>query len=397
MATAEPGLRPLVLTENYPPDRGGMAQSCDRIVRALRRRGVDVDVVHLTRRARALHVERQHGGHFVQCPVDDDPSHALNLLWTGWARRANDRTHVVAFGGMLPVLAAPVFAAWLAAPLVTLFRGNDFDTGLFSPRRGWALREAVAASSVVCTVSRDHAAKIAALSPGALVEHVPNGIDADEFTLLESDVSRGRALRETLGAGSRRVIGVFGHLKRKKGLSLFLDAIARSGAADRLHVLMVGEIDEEVAQQIDELGDRVSTTRLPFLDRWELLPSFAACDLVAIPSLYDGMPNVLLEAGALGLPVLASNAGGLADVLEDGVNGIVFEAGDLHDARHAVEAAATLPVERLALLGDRLRDHVRRELTVENEAQRYADILARTARSDRLHPADTTINGGNAP
>ena len=43
-------------------------------------------------------------------------------------------THVVAFGGFVPLLAAPTYAAWLNVPLVTLLRGNDFDLGLFDAR-----------------------------------------------------------------------------------------------------------------------------------------------------------------------------------------------------------------------------------------------------------------------
>jgi glycosyltransferase involved in cell wall biosynthesis len=352
-----------------------MAQSCDRIARGLRRRGIDLDIVHFTRRARQLQVERQHGGRLVRCPVDDDPSHALNLLWAGWARRVEDRTHLVAFGGLLPVLAAPSFAAWMRLPLVTLLRGNDFDTGLFSLRRGWALRETIAASSTVCTVSRDHETKIRRLFPGTRVAMVPNGIDTSDWRILGSDESRGREIRASFGAEGRRVIGVFGHLKRKKGVSLLLDAIARSSVAERMHLVLVGEIEEEVAMQLDELAGRLSSTRVPFLDRWELLPWFAACDVVAIPSLYDGMPNVLLEAGALGVPVLVSDAGGLGDVVRDGTSGIVFAAGDLHDARRAVESAATLPVEQLRMLGDRLRETVGSELSAAVEIERYVAVL----------------------
>jgi glycosyltransferase involved in cell wall biosynthesis len=362
-----------------------MAQSCDRIARGLRACGIDLDVVHFTRRAQQLHVEHQHGGRLVRCPVDEDVSHALNVLWTGWARHVSNRTHLVAFGGLVPVLAAPVFAAWMDVPLLTLLRGNDFDTGLFSLRRGWALREALTASTMVCTVSADHAKKIGRLFPRTRVEVVPNGIDLADWTILESDAARGRQLREELRADDRRILGIFGHLKRKKGVSLLLDAIARSNAADRLHILLVGEIDNDVEKKLDELGVSPRSTRMPFLDRWELLPCFAACDLVAIPSIYDGMPNILLEAAALGVPVLASNAGGLGDVLRDGVNAIVFEAGDVHDARRAVETAASIPVEQLRLFAERLSDTVRRELTADREIDRYVGILERIAEPTAAH------------
>ena len=50
---------------------------------------------------------------------------------------------MVAFGGFVPLLAAPTYAAWLNVPLVTLLRGNDFDLGLFTPGRRAILCEAL--------------------------------------------------------------------------------------------------------------------------------------------------------------------------------------------------------------------------------------------------------------
>ena len=83
----------------------------------------------------------------------------------------------------------------------------------------------------------------------------------------------------------------------------------------------------------------------PFLDRYELLAVYAACDLVALPSFYDGLPNVALEAAALGIPLLASDAGGLADLVDDEI-GFRFPAGDAHGCRAAVHRAARVRPRR---------------------------------------------------
>ena len=73
--------RPLLLTENYPPDRGGMAESCDRIVRGLRARGVKVDVVHFDRKAvRSDFRTNEHGSH-LRWQVEINAAHAINCLW----------------------------------------------------------------------------------------------------------------------------------------------------------------------------------------------------------------------------------------------------------------------------------------------------------------------------
>ena len=58
-----------------------------------------------------------------------------------------------------------------------------------------------------------------------------------------------------------------------------------------------------------------------------------------LPSFYDGLPNVLVEAAALGVPLLASRAGGMADVLEDGRTALLFEPGDEAGCSWALERA----------------------------------------------------------
>src|SRR4051812_1855869 len=75
--TPEP-LRALWLTETYPPSRGGMATSCDRIVRGLRRRGVLVDVLHFMPqpRGRPWAIEEQAGGRHPPRPLEGAPPHA---------------------------------------------------------------------------------------------------------------------------------------------------------------------------------------------------------------------------------------------------------------------------------------------------------------------------------
>ncbi len=374
-------MRPLVVTENYPPDRGGMAQSCDRIVRSLRANGLDVDVAHLGRRVLKPLVERQERGLLLAAPSDEDPAHATQLLWNEVVRLPDRPTHVVAFGGAAPVLAAPAFAAWLGVPLVTLLRGNDFDTGLFSLRRGWALRDALARSAAVATVSRDHQRKVSALFPAAVVRYVPNGIDPAEWALAPNDLERAARWRAEHVADGRRVLGMFGHLKRKKGGAFLLDALRRAGVEGKLHLLVVGEAEPEMLAHLASIEVSVPFTHVPFVDRFELLPYYAACDGVVVPSLYDGLPNVLLEAGALGVPAVASTAGGMADLLEEGRNALTFPPGDTHECRRALAAFAELPPETLRHMGERLRTRVLADFRHDQEAARYRALLAETAGS----------------
>lgn len=371
-------LRLLWITETYPPARGGMAQSCDRIVRGLRRAGVTVDVLHVTPTARPgtepFRVQGRAGGRYLPCPVDEDPAHAFNRAWSALRSQADPDglTHVVAFGGSRPITVAPVYAAWLGVPLVTLIRGNDFDSAVFSSRRRAPLDDALSRSALVAAVARDKVERIAALHPGVPVRWIPNGIDLADWELAPSDREHAAAWRAAEVPDGRRVLGLFGHLKPKKGGTFFLDALLRSGRAADVHLLLAGELDPEMERWLTDHGDAVSWSALPFLDRFELLPRYAACDWVVVPSFYDGLPNVLVEAAALGVPVVGSRVAGMADVLTDGETGLLFEPGDEAGCAWAIERAVTLDP---APFGRACRELAVRELDARTETARYVEAL----------------------
>jgi glycosyltransferase involved in cell wall biosynthesis len=366
--------RVLWLTEHYPPSQGGMAQSCDRIVRGLRAAGAEVDVAHLSRRSRPWGVRREQGGRLLTAPLGDDPEHALRRLWTTvTAENLTGYSHVVAFGGVYAMLAAPVLSNLLGAPLVTLLRGNDIDVGAFSMRRRGVLTDALRASARVCVVARSHAPLVAALAPDAEVAFVANGVDTAQWRILPSERERGRAWREENVEPGRRTIGLIGQLKVKKGVGFFLDALAASGHAGAFHLLLVGEVEESVREWLAGRDD-VAHSFLPFMERYALPAVYASCDLVALPSFYDGMPNVALEAAALGVPLIASDAGGLADVADDEI-GFTFAAGDAHACRAAIDRAARAGREELAKLGAAGAERIRRDFTPAAETAGYLAVL----------------------
>lgn len=367
-------MRLLWVTENYPPSRGGMAQSCDRIVRGLRAAGVEVDVAHLSRRPVPFSAGDELGGRLFTVPLGEDPEHALRLLWTVLGR---SYTHVVAFGGTYPLLAAPVYAAWAGAPLVTLLRGNDFDTGMFSVRRQALVLSALRASARVCVVAGSTAPLVSAVAPGVAVTVVGNSIDRGGWEVLPSERQKAAAWRaENVGSGFRTV-GLVGQLKNKKGVRFLLDAVLAGGHAERLHFVLAGEVEPSVSGWLGE-QERIRYSTFPFLDRYELLTVYAACDVVALPSFYDGLPNVALEAAALGIPLLASDAGGLADLVDDRI-GFRFVAGDAAGCRAAVHRAALSTSDELAALGAAAAERVRTDYSPRREVDGYLRVLASTA------------------
>ncbi|MCP2337042.1 glycosyltransferase family 4 protein [Actinomadura rupiterrae] len=362
-----PGHRVLWLTEHYPPSKGGMSESCDRIVRGLRAAGAEIDLVHLSRRDLPWDLRREVGGRRVTAPLGADPEHALRRLWTQLtAARMTDYTHVAAFGGVFATLAAPVLSALLDAPLITLLRGNDIDVGVFSMRRRGTLTDALRASARVCVVARSHIPLVHALAPGADVAFVANSVDTSSWELLPSERRRADQWRAANVADGLRTLGVVGQLKAKKGVDFLLDALP----PDAFHLVLAGEVDEAVTARLGRFAHSV----LPFQERYDLPSVYAACDLVALPSFYDGMPNVALEAAALGVPLLCSDAGGLADVADDAI-GFTFAAGDAGGCRDAVRRAVAASGAELAKLGAAGAERIRRDFTPAAETAGYLRVL----------------------
>jgi glycogen synthase len=361
----------LWLTENYPPQRGGMAQSCDRLVEHLRKRGHTIQVLHLGGHQSPYQWSTQLSGSYATVPVEESEAHMLNRAWD--FIREKPVSMLVCFGGYLPMLAAPIYAKWLKVPLFTMIRGNDFDAAVFTPRKRDVLADAINASAIVTAVSRDKAAKIRLLYPETEVRYVPNGIACDAWQPAASEVLFANEWRKK-NCPEKICIGLFGQLKAKKGVHFLFDALRQSSAAEKIHFLLVGEINPDVQELLSTHPIRY--TALPFLDRYELLKYYLCCDGLAIPSFYDGMPNVLLEAGALGIPVLATQVDGMKDMIEHMKSGLLFKAGDAASCKRAFVDFIELSVHARQALGLRLKKTIEENYTAELETNHYEKLLS---------------------
>lgn len=369
----------LWLTENYFPSKGGMAQSSDRIVNSLRNELVEVDVLHFS--SKRQFPDRLEKNGWYKCRVIGlDNAHSLNLIWNEIESLGQSWTHVAAFGGLFPLLAGPVFSSWLNAQLVVHLRGNDFDTGIFTPRKNEILRTALSDAASVCCVSRDKVVRVKKMYPEKDVQWTPNGIDLTLWKPLKSDWLKRDQLKES--AKNRKIIGFFGHLKEKKGLIFFLNSLIKSGMLREVHLLLVGELDEPSAKKLLETHE-LQYTQIPFVDRYDLIPYYLACDFIALPSFYDGMPNVILESGTLGGVFIASDAGGMGDVLEDEQNGFIFKKGDESLCRDAICRALKSNSEELSVISDRNKKDFSENFTAVIEAEKHLQVL--TIQEERQH------------
>lgn len=164
--------------------------------------------------------------------------------------------------------------------------------------------------------------------PRARVRVVLNGIDHRAFV---RDRQREQEARGHFGVGAGDfVIGAVGRLEPQKRFDLLLEAFARiaSERADvRLLIAGEGSLRPALEAQIAQLG---LGDRCRLLGHCADIPLFHhALDLFVQSSVYEGTPNVVLEAMALETPVVATTAGGTAELVRDGIDGLLVPPGSV--------------------------------------------------------------------
>jgi glycosyltransferase involved in cell wall biosynthesis len=125
------------------------------------------------------------------------------------------------------------------------------------------------------------------------------------------------------------LVAVIGRISSEKGQRVFLDAFrAASAAVPSAHAVLVGEGPDEafVAERIGRLGLGARVHWIGY--QRPVAPIYRDADLVVIPSYTEGIPNVLLEALAVGCPVVSTAVGGVPEVVVDGEQALLVPAGD---------------------------------------------------------------------
>jgi glycosyltransferase involved in cell wall biosynthesis len=154
---------------------------------------------------------------------------------------------------------------------------------------------------------------------------VENAIDTEEFRTKSSAVEA----RNELGLSSESfLIGAVGRLSPEKGFDLLVRALAglrQRGVSAEL--LLVGEGEQK--QALEELAAGLGCRSALHLAGFhaDVRPLYEAMDLFVLSSLREGLPNVVLEAMAMEVPVVATRIAGVPRVIDDGRNGLLLEPG----------------------------------------------------------------------
>jgi glycosyltransferase involved in cell wall biosynthesis len=393
-------LRVLLLNYEYPPNGGGAGVATEMLARSLAARGMRVDVVT--------------GG----------ATHASEslLLWDGVAEdegmlsvyRVKCRRSSVHKAGMLDaasylLAARPVVNRLLALhqydvahfffslptgallplldlggiPVVVSLQGSDvpgYDPRdralgrahrLVRPLTRWIWRRADRVLAVCETLG---ALGLRTL-PGLRYSVVHNGVDLDHF--------RPAAGHRRFQSPRVRCLAV-ARLVERKGLRDLLCALALL-ERDRFELEIVGSGPEEgtlraLAAQLGIAGEVRFTGAL---DRAAVAARYRAADLFTLPSLSEAFGNGFAEALASGLPIVGTTVGGIPDLVEHGVNGLLVPPGDPASLAVAIRALADDPLRRREI-ARRNRLKAESMLDWNHISARYLSVYRGV---QRLHPS----------
>ncbi len=205
------------------------------------------------------------------------------------------------------------------------------------------------------------------------VRVVPNGIDPTRWT------GAAAADRAALGVPEGAPCAVVaGLLNAAKGQDVALEALARPGL-EELHVLFAG--DGELRAELEEQARRLGVAkRAHFLGWRDDVPAlFGAADFVLVPSRWEGLPYVVLEAGAAGRPVVGTKVDGVRELVSEGDTGFLAQIDSADDLARAIARALTAgPLER-ARMGERGRARVLAEHGLDTMVARLVDVYGEVA------------------
>lgn len=211
-----------------------------------------------------------------------------------------------------------------------------------------------------------------------------NGVDAEAVAERVATVDRA-ALRHSLGLDDGDfIVGFVGRITRDKGVDTLLRACRAGDLSQRVRVLLIGEIEApDLQSEIEACGDQV--IRVPWTDDlWGHLP---AMDVLCLPTLREGFPNVVLEAGAAGIPTITTRATGAIDAVLHEQTGLLIEVGDTVALAARMNQLASDP-ERTRRLGAAARKRMFEEFRPTRIWRGVAEILTHVPEPEhavRLH------------
>jgi glycosyltransferase involved in cell wall biosynthesis len=374
-------MRVLLLNYEYPPVGGGAGYATANIARGLAELGIDAEV--LTSRING----EEDGVSVDGVPVHRVKSWRVNIHDCGLrgaytyvlaaalkrrqlhAKRRYDLEHY--FFSMPTGLLTLIPSLRRQVPYIVSLRGSDvpgYDPfnrkverihSLLKPvtRRIWnRARKVVALSDALAETARQTA-------PDLDIEVIPNGIDTEQFSPPER-----RKTRSTI-----RLITV-ARLLERKGIQTILEACAKPTLLPvTLQIIGTGPYEAELRNMVDALGLSECVEFVGYVPNEELPKYYRKSDIFVLPSETESFGLVFAEAMSCGLPIAASNVGGIPETVRHGIDGLLCPPGDPVLLRANIRRLMS-SAETRAQISDSQRQRILANYPWEHIAARYLEV-----------------------
>ena len=290
------------------------------------------------------------------------------------------RPDVLAFNTPRPILAGNAASCFVPVRARIVFRRVNFplrNNPVTRFQYTWRIDCIVAISESI------HGQLVAGGIPPELIRTIYEGIDLSAYPRRTAPNPR--------QAGDRVVVGTVAHLSPEKGLRYLVEAASMiPSVQSRLKFLIVGEgqCRSELENLVEQKGLSASFNFTGFQDR--TIQATRTFDMFVLPSLSEGLSSAILTAMACSLPVIATNVGGIPELVKDGVTGILVPPADPRSLAQAIQRLLDDP-EGAFHMGLQGRKRAEEHFTLQRkivETEQLCYSLLRSAKNDSVKTHD---------
>ncbi|AEG15312.1 glycosyl transferase group 1 [Desulfofundulus kuznetsovii DSM 6115] len=252
--------------------------------------------------------------------------------------------------------------------IVSSIRNENFG----GPCRDNVLRLTDWMGEITTTNSRLAADKLVrrGVVPGDRIRVIPNGLVLNEFKVNDSNRA---GLRQQLGIAEDEFLWLaVGRLEEQKDYPTLLQAfqiLKQGGCKAQLRVAGQGPMLETLQRQIADLG---ISDRVIFLGLRRDIPLLLdAADGFVLSSAWEGLPNVVMEAMAAAKPVVATNVGGVPELVQEGVTGFMVPPRNAEALSTAMSKMMALPESKRKAMGQSGRAHIEVNYSLERVVDQW--------------------------
>jgi glycosyltransferase involved in cell wall biosynthesis len=276
------------------------------------------------------------------------PFHDLVALWKLYRLFKKERPQIVHSITPKAGLLSMVAAKMAGVPI----RMHTFTGLIFPSKKGFMQRVLVLMDKILCWhathiypegqgVKKDLVAYRITQKPLKIIANGNvNGIDTNHFSSDAISLQTKTDLKNELDISSNDFVFIFvGRLVGDKGINELISAFSNLKPETlNFKLLLVGpfetELDPLLPKTISVIESNPNITSVGF--QADVRPYFGISDCLVFPSYREGFPNVVLQAGAMGLPSIVTNINGCNEIIEEGINGLIIPPKDIIALQNAM-------------------------------------------------------------